>query len=88
MQDQTRQDLLMAARAAYGEFASVVETDDFGFFFGRDWALKWFMMLERFNILPGAGGWMDQDYRVQHDIERMIVLYSEALDKARPNDGP
>lgn len=79
---------MVAARAAYGESAKPESTEDFGFFYPRQWVEEWFMMLDRFHILPGEGGWMDQDARVQHDIKRMIKLYGEALDEARPNDGP
>jgi len=42
------------------------------------------MMLNRFQVLPGAGGWMDQDYRVRNDLLTMIGLYGEALDEVRP----
>ena len=79
---------MMAARAAYGDMPRMpVEEGDFGFFFPRQWVEEWFMMLNRFQILPGAGGWMDQDARVRQDLLTIMGKYGEALDTARPRDG-
>ena len=88
MQLQTWDMLMIAARAEYGEYSRTKSTEDFGFHHPRQWVEEWFMMLNRFKILPGAGGWMDQDHRVRQDLLQIMALYGEALDAARPNDGP
>lgn len=84
MQTQTWDSLIMAARAAYGEHAQTKPTEDFGFYNPSHWVEEWFMMLNRFGVLPGAGGWMDQDDRVRKDLLTIIGLHGEALDEMRP----
>ena len=58
-----------------------------GFHWPDDVVFRAWRGLKLFNILPHAGGWLDQDAWLSDDIDLMDALYTEAWIETRPPDG-
>lgn len=67
-----------------------VENDEppaeIGFLMPYEDVLTAFTFLERYQLLPHGGGWLDQDPRWIHDIRKAIALLGDAMDAERDDE--
>lgn len=62
---------------------AVPDVGNFGFYHPREWVEDWYWKREKFGILPGPGGWMDQLETIRQDIDRYEQLHIAATIKVR-----
>ena len=84
MQRHVRAALIQAAKADIGQETDPAElVEDFGFNHDPREVLSCWFALRNWNVLPVAGGWLDQPLMLRDDLNTLQAIYNEEADVLR-----